>query len=243
MRWSARRSTSGAGGGARNAGRRRHPAGADGSAGRTPRTARPRPAPRRPGLCGVRAGRDVLALAALAAWVLLGYGLAAGLTAAVAVSSSPAPAPSVWRRRPRSWSAPAGVPSSASSSAARRSSSRRGPSTRCSSIRPGTVTTGLMAVVDVVPGEGETAEEVLRLAGALESGSEHPIARRWRRPEALRRWGSLAAVEDFGSDQGLGVHGVVDGRVVVVGRPAPLQDAPPVGRNHMVRVWKPCSVC
>ena len=43
--------------------------------------------------------------------------------------------------------------------------------------KTGTVTTGRMALVDVVPGEGETPSEVLRLAAAAERGSEHPIGR------------------------------------------------------------------
>jgi Cu+-exporting ATPase len=89
--------------------------------------------------------------------------------------------------------------------------------------KTGTVTTGVMAVVEVVAAVGESAEEVLRVAGALEDGSEHPIARAVS-AEAARRHGSLAAVEDFGNDQGLGVHGVVEGRAVVVGRPELLAD-------------------
>ena len=60
-----------------------------------------------------------------------------------------------------------------------------------------------MAVVEVVAAAGESAEEVLRVAGALENGSEHPIARAVS-AEAARRHGPLAAVEDFGNDEGLG---------------------------------------
>ncbi|BCB79579.1 hypothetical protein Pflav_059890 [Phytohabitans flavus] len=43
--------------------------------------------------------------------------------------------------------------------------------------KTGTVTTGQMTLVDVVAGEGEDRDEVLRLAGAVEAGSEHPVAR------------------------------------------------------------------
>ena len=60
-----------------------------------------------------------------------------------------------------------------------------------------------MAVVEVVAAAGESAEEVLRVAGALENGSEHPIARAVS-AEAARRQGPLAAVEDFGNDAGTG---------------------------------------
>jgi Cu+-exporting ATPase len=88
--------------------------------------------------------------------------------------------------------------------------------------KTGTVTTGVMSVVEVVPARGESAEEVLRVAGALENGSEHPIAHAV--VAAAARPGSRASVEDFGNDEGLGVHGVVDGRAVVVGRPALLAD-------------------
>ena len=43
--------------------------------------------------------------------------------------------------------------------------------------KTGTVTTGRMSVVDVHPARGESLDEVLRLVGSLEHGSEHPIAR------------------------------------------------------------------
>lgn len=84
--------------------------------------------------------------------------------------------------------------------------------------KTGTVTTGVMALREVVPAEGEDADEVLRLAGALEHASEHPVARAVA-AAALQRFGDPAAVEDFTSTQGLGVQGVVDGRALVVGRP------------------------
>ncbi|EHR62900.1 heavy metal translocating P-type ATPase [Saccharomonospora cyanea] len=89
--------------------------------------------------------------------------------------------------------------------------------------KTGTVTTGVMALVDVHLAEGEDADEVLRLAGALENASEHPIARAIAQG-AADRVGSLATPESFTNVEGLGVQGVVDGRAVLVGRTALLDD-------------------
>ena len=89
--------------------------------------------------------------------------------------------------------------------------------------KTGTVTTGAMGVVDVVPAAGADRGEVLRLAGALEDASEHPIGRAIA--EAARAdAGALPPPEGFASREGLGVEGVVDGHAVVVGRPALLAD-------------------
>ncbi|HWU23407.1 MAG TPA: heavy metal translocating P-type ATPase [Nocardioides sp.] len=83
--------------------------------------------------------------------------------------------------------------------------------------KTGTVTTGAMTLLETHVAEGEDAAEVLRLAGALEDASEHPIARAIA--EGARGAGRLAPVEDFASVGGLGVQGVVDGHAVLVGRP------------------------
>ncbi|HEX2088150.1 MAG TPA: heavy metal translocating P-type ATPase [Solirubrobacteraceae bacterium] len=80
--------------------------------------------------------------------------------------------------------------------------------------KTGTVTAGRMSLVDVVGGD-----EVLRLAGALEDASEHPIAQAIART-ARDRFGTLPAVEGFTSREGLGVEGVVGGHGVQVGRPS-----------------------
>ncbi|MGH3776032.1 MAG: heavy metal translocating P-type ATPase [Pseudonocardiaceae bacterium] len=85
--------------------------------------------------------------------------------------------------------------------------------------KTGTITTGTMTLVDVLPAAGENADEVLRRAAAVEDASEHPIA------TAIaargREWlGDLPVVNRFRSSQGLGVHGVVDDATVLVGRPA-----------------------
>ncbi|MFC4016320.1 heavy metal translocating P-type ATPase, partial [Nonomuraea purpurea] len=80
--------------------------------------------------------------------------------------------------------------------------------------KTGTVTEGKMTLVAVHLAEGEDREEVLRLAGALEHASEHPIA------QAIARAAqSEARVEDFANVEGLGVQGIVDGHAVLVGRP------------------------
>ncbi|HEX8779968.1 MAG TPA: heavy metal translocating P-type ATPase [Nocardioides sp.] len=87
--------------------------------------------------------------------------------------------------------------------------------------KTGTVTTGDMAVRRVVAAAGEDQAEVLRLAGALEHASEHPIARAIASHASAR--GDLPDVEGFANSEGLGVSGVVDGRAVVVGRPRLLE--------------------
>ena len=86
--------------------------------------------------------------------------------------------------------------------------------------KTGTVTTGQMSLVDVHPAD----DEVLRLAGALENASEHPVGRAIARG-ARERVGALPEVELFTAVDGLGVRGVVDGHTVLVGRPGML-DAP-----------------
>ena len=93
--------------------------------------------------------------------------------------------------------------------------------------KTGTVTTGQMTLVDVIAADGQDSAEVLRLAGALEDASEHPIARAVARA-ARDRGGALSAVEDFANVEGLGVQGVVvDGdhsHAVLVGRPRLLEE-------------------
>ncbi|MCX4618690.1 heavy metal translocating P-type ATPase [Streptomyces albogriseolus] len=83
--------------------------------------------------------------------------------------------------------------------------------------KTGTVTTGRMSLVAVhSPDTDET--DVLRLAGALEHASEHPIARAVA-DAALAKLGTLPAPEDFTAVPGLGVQGIVEGHAVLVGRP------------------------
>ena len=89
--------------------------------------------------------------------------------------------------------------------------------------KTGTVTTGQMTLVDVATSTGVDEVEVLRLVGAVEDASEHPIARAIARV-ARDRLGDLPAVESFESHRGLGVQGVVDGHAVVAGRAQLLAD-------------------
>jgi Cu+-exporting ATPase len=81
--------------------------------------------------------------------------------------------------------------------------------------KTGTVTTGAMSLISVHLAEGEDEAEVLRLAGALEHASEHPIA---RAVVVAAAGDTLPVPEDFTAVPGLGVRGVVDGHAVVVGR-------------------------
>ncbi|GHE99099.1 heavy metal translocating P-type ATPase [Streptomyces fumanus] len=83
--------------------------------------------------------------------------------------------------------------------------------------KTGTVTTGRMTLLAVHPAEGVTEDEVLRLAGALEHASEHPVARAVA-DGARSRLGALPVPEDFANVPGLGVQGVVEGHAVLVGR-------------------------
>ncbi|MGH3707907.1 MAG: heavy metal translocating P-type ATPase [Pseudonocardiaceae bacterium] len=85
--------------------------------------------------------------------------------------------------------------------------------------KTGTVTTGTMTLVDVLPVAGEHPDEVLRRAAAVENASEHPVAVAVAAGARLRL-GELPAVAEFRSTRGLGVQGEVSGAVVLVGRPA-----------------------
>ncbi len=77
--------------------------------------------------------------------------------------------------------------------------------------KTGTVTTGEMSLRGVVAADGEDEDAVLRLAGAVEHASEHPIARAIA-DGARARLGDLPAVRQFTNLEGLGVQGeVVDG--------------------------------
>ena len=109
--------------------------------------------------------------------------------------------------------------------------------------KTGTVTEGRMVVVDVLAGDGEAPDDVLRLAGAVESRSEHPIAQavaaaaaaaasKHGRPGAGTDVTGADEVTDFANHAGRGVVGVVGpahvgptlARRVLVGRPAWLRE-------------------
>ncbi|HET9658207.1 MAG TPA: copper-translocating P-type ATPase, partial [Kineosporiaceae bacterium] len=82
--------------------------------------------------------------------------------------------------------------------------------------KTGTITTGRMRLVEVVPADGEDRGEVLRIAGAAEHASEHPIGQAIASAAAAE--GLLPPVERFSSTAGLGVAATVDGRAILVGR-------------------------
>ncbi|WP_149823064.1 heavy metal translocating P-type ATPase [Streptomyces tailanensis] len=101
--------------------------------------------------------------------------------------------------------------------------------------KTGTVTTGRMELQDVFTAPGVDEGELLRLAGALEHASEHPIAQAIAAGavmgvpplERSREWGragSLPVPEGFENVAGLGVQGVVDGHAVLVGREKLLEE-------------------
>ncbi|MGO1834540.1 MAG: heavy metal translocating P-type ATPase [Actinomycetaceae bacterium] len=89
--------------------------------------------------------------------------------------------------------------------------------------KTGTVTSGAMTLVDVVAEPGVERADILRLAGALEDASEHPIAQAIAKG-ATEEVGGLPPPEDFANVEGKGVQGVVDGVAVVVGRESLLAD-------------------
>ncbi len=108
--------------------------------------------------------------------------------------------------------------------------------------KTGTVTTGVMTLVGGVSAQGEDADEVLRLAGAVEAASEHPIGRAVA-AAALDQFGTLPAVDGFRATPGHGVTGTVEGRELTVGRPTRDVDLEPghtvveVAWDGAVRGW------
>ena len=159
----------------------------------------------------------VLAMATLAGWLAIGGGLSAAFTAAVAVLIIACPC-ALGLATPTALMVGTGR-------GAQLGILIKGPevleSTRRADTvvldKTGTVTTGRMTLLDVIPADGEDADEVARLAGALEDASEHPIAQAIAKG-AVERVGTLPAVEGFTNLEGLGVQGVVDGHAVLVGR-------------------------
>ncbi|ASU78974.1 heavy metal translocating P-type ATPase [Actinopolyspora erythraea] len=89
--------------------------------------------------------------------------------------------------------------------------------------KTGTVTTGRMTLVDARFTEEADEKNVLALAGALESGSEHPIAQAIAKGARERTGDTLPEIEEFANVEGLGVRGTVDGHAVLVGRPRLLE--------------------
>ena len=92
--------------------------------------------------------------------------------------------------------------------------------------KTGTVTTGTMALAEVITADGVTRAELLRLAGALEAASEHPIAQAIANAAAgtEAELAQLPAPESFANIEGKGVQGIVEGHAVLVGRASLLAD-------------------
>jgi P-type Cu+ transporter len=83
--------------------------------------------------------------------------------------------------------------------------------------KTGTITEGRMALAGVTLLNGSTRADVLRLTGAVEAASEHPVARALAHA-ARSEVGELPAVSSFRNEPGRGVTGVVEGHHVSVGR-------------------------
>ncbi len=164
-----------------------------------------------------------IAVGALGAWIGAGAPLSAGLTAAVAVLIIACPC-ALGLATPTALLVGTGR-------GAQLGILIKGPevleSTRAVDTvvldKTGTVTTGRMSLVDVVTAAGTDRAELLRLAGALEHASEHPIARAVA-TAAAAEVGPLPVLEGFANVEGRGVQGVVDGHAVLVGRESLLAD-------------------
>jgi len=94
--------------------------------------------------------------------------------------------------------------------------------------KTGTLTTGEMTLVAVMPADGTEKDDVLRYAGAVEHASEHAVARAIAAAAGVANAGAVpaAAVEDFAALPGLGARGKVAGRSVLIGRPVLFDDVP-----------------
>ena len=106
--------------------------------------------------------------------------------------------------------------------------------------KTGTITTGQMRVTEVVAADGTSREEVLRLAGAVEQASRHPVAGAIA-SLAGSEFGPLPQAAAFESLTGLGARGLACGHEIVVGRPALLTDggqAVPAVLASAVAAWE-----
>ena len=83
--------------------------------------------------------------------------------------------------------------------------------------KTGTVTTGVMTLVEVLCIDGVDSDDALRYAGAVEKASEHPIARAIVRA-AEEKLGALPALDEFESLPGVGATGRIGGVIITVGR-------------------------
>ncbi|MFA5712266.1 heavy metal translocating P-type ATPase [Mycolicibacterium sp.] len=160
-----------------------------------------------------------IAVATLAGWLLAGFPVSAAFTAAVAVLIIACPC-ALGLATPTALLVGTGR-------GAQLGVLIKGPEVLESTRRvdtvvldkTGTVTTGRMTLTDVLAAPGTDRAELLRLAGALEHASEHPIARAIA-AGAEAEVGALPPVTDFANIEGRGVQGTVDGHAVVAGREA-----------------------
>ncbi len=110
--------------------------------------------------------------------------------------------------------------------------------------KTGTVTEGRMELVSVEPLDGASREEALRIAGAVEAASEHPVAQAVALA-ARDELGLLPEVDGFVNRPGVGVAGTVDGRRVEIGREngaiTVRRDGVPLARLVVRDVVKPTS--
>ena len=90
--------------------------------------------------------------------------------------------------------------------------------------KTGTVTTGKMTLVDAVAVDGVDRADLLRIAGALEDASEHPIAQAIAKGAVEELDIVLPEVENFRNVEGKGVTGIVEGHAALVGRPSLLDE-------------------
>ena len=105
--------------------------------------------------------------------------------------------------------------------------------------KTGTLTKGEHVVTGVAGADGTGEEEVLRLAGGIESDSEHPLARAI--VAAARERGELAPASDFRSLTGRGVEARIDGAAYAVGGPALLREreiVPPGELSAEIEAWR-----
>ncbi|MCE4942775.1 heavy metal translocating P-type ATPase [Streptomyces albulus] len=167
----------------------------------------------------------VLALATLGVWLGTGHGAVAAFTAAVAVLIIACPC-ALGLATPTALMVGTGR-------GAQLGILLKGPevleATRAVDTvvldKTGTVTTGVMTLTDVHLADGVPRAQALRLAGALEHSSEHPIARAVATAAlAAEPSGDLPVPEGFANVPGLGVRGAVEGHAVLVGRERLLAD-------------------
>ncbi|WP_418361513.1 heavy metal translocating P-type ATPase [Streptomyces gilvosporeus] len=159
----------------------------------------------------------VLAAATLAGWLLAGAEAAASFTAAVAVLIIACPC-ALGLATPTALLVGTGR-------GAQLGILIKGPEVLESTRRvdtvlldkTGTVTSGRMRLLEAVTADGVAEDDLLRLGGALEHASEHPVARAVAEG-AGERTGPLPGVEDFENVPGLGVRGTVAGHRVLAGR-------------------------